>query len=282
MSKIKLGIVAISILCVSNSVSFAQHNNPILHVNTKWAECSMQLDPSLSQGAWRQFTQEAGIMTVFNPLTSAKPLGKWNFDIGLSMNQYPVDDTDSAWNDTFVHPHSTHWLYADTSDDPGVVTDKHADSRHVLSIPLLLGRIGVTDKIDVGIFFFSAIPDANYAFRGGQVQYNFLDDSQKNLFAAVRVSIGQIASVEDFKLSTYSVDVMASKDISIFSGYAGLTGYLVRTHETTSAVDLDDENVFGVQGNIGVTTLLFSHLKIGAQLTVGALTYPGIVIGFSM
>jgi hypothetical protein len=130
-------------------------------------------------------------------------------------------------------------------------------------------------------FFFSATPDANYAFMGGQLQYSLLNDLEKNLAVAVRASAGWITKVEDFNLSTYSVDVVASKDISMFSGYTGLSAYLVRSHETTSAVKLDNENVFSLQGNIGVTALFFSHLKIAAQLTVGALTFPSIVIGFS-
>ncbi len=265
-------------LFVSTFTSYAK-DGPKLHVSDRWAECSIQLDPSLTQDAWHQFTQEAGIMTVFNPLTSAQPLGKWNFDIGLSMGMYPIEDEDSAWNDTFVHPDSTHWLYGESGES-------YPEDANSLSLPLILVRLGITDQIDVGFYYFS-VPDANYGFRGGQLQYNFLNDEEKNLSAAARVSVGQLFKVEDLDLSAYSVDVVATKDFSSLisfaglSGYAGLTGYLVRTHEKTSAVDLDDENVFGLQGNVGITTLLFSHLKIGAQLTVGSLIYPSFVIGFA-
>ncbi len=260
------------------STSYAHDIN--LHVSDRWKECAMQLDPSLTQSAWHQFTREAGIMAVFNPLTSAKPLGKWNFDIVLTQSLYFIDDTDAAWNDTFVHPTAGHWLYGEESDKSGKVTNNHTGSLHALGLPLPIVRMGVTDRVDVGFYYMPA-PGANYTFLGGQVQYNFLNDAEKNLTAAVRVSAGQIAKVEDFDLSTYSVDVVATKDISRFTGYAGLSAYLVRSHETTSAVNLDNENVFGLQGNIGVTALFFSHLKIGAQLTVGALTFPSIVIGFS-
>ncbi|MEE9194065.1 MAG: hypothetical protein V3U21_05965 [Thermodesulfobacteriota bacterium] len=278
--KLPNGIVSVLtiFLFVSISTSYAK-DGPKLHVNDRWKECSMQLDPSLTQDAWHQFTQEAGIMTVFNPLTSAQPLGKWNFDIGLSMGYYPIEDEDAAWNDTFVHSDSTHWLY-------GKDGEPYPDDAKFLSLPLILVRLGITDQIDVGFYYFS-VPEANYGFRGGQLQYNFLNDEEKNLSAAARVSIGQLFKVEDLDLSAYSVDVVATKDLSRFtrfegvSGYAGLTGYLVSTHEKTSAVDLDDENVFGIQGNAGVSALFFSHLRIGVQLTVGALIYPSFVIGFA-
>ncbi|MEE9166816.1 MAG: hypothetical protein V3U24_05060 [Candidatus Neomarinimicrobiota bacterium] len=280
MKRILAGMTALLVFSMFNSVSYA-HGDIELHTTDRWDECSMQLDPSLTQGAWHQFTQEAGIMAVFNPLTSAKPLGKWNFDIVLTQGWYPIDDKDAAWNDTFVHPHSTHWLYGEVSDDPDQVSKNHAGSSHVLGLPLPMVRLGVSERMDVGFYYIPA-PGANYSFLGGQLQYNFLNDAEKNLAAAVRVSAGQIGKIEDFDLSTYSVDVIGTKDIlTRFSSYAGLSAYLVRSHETTSAVNLDNENVFGLQGNVGVSTLLFSHLKIGAQLTVGALTFPSVVLGFS-
>ncbi len=277
-SRLLNGIVIALALFLFVSTSYAHDID--LHVSDKWDECAMQLDPSLTQGAWHQFTREAGIMAVYNPITSAKPLGKWNFDIGLTQSLYFIDDTDSAWNDTFVHPTSGHWLFGKDSGKSDNVTNSHTGSLHALGLPLPLVRMGVTDLVDVGFYYMPA-PGSNYGFLGGQVQYNFLNDTEKNLAAAVRLSAGQITGVKDFGLGSYSVDVVASKDISRFSGYAGLSAYLVRSHETTSAVDLDNENVFGLQGNLGVTALFFSHLKIGAQLTVGALTFPSIVIGFS-
>jgi hypothetical protein len=47
--------------------------NVNLHVNPKWDQCSFQLDPSLTQKQWRQFTQEASLVIYFRPLTDARP-----------------------------------------------------------------------------------------------------------------------------------------------------------------------------------------------------------------
>src|SRR4026207_104649 len=49
---------------------------PHLHVNSRWDECSIQLDASLTQKAWRQFVQEAGLVAYFRPLIDAKPMGE--------------------------------------------------------------------------------------------------------------------------------------------------------------------------------------------------------------
>lgn len=240
----------------------------------------MQLDPSLSQAAWRQFTQEAGIIAALDPLTSAQPFGRGNFEIAITPAIYPIDDTESAWNDTFVHPHSTHWLYGETSEEPGEVRDGHADSMHSLGIPLPRVRVGVTDRMDVGFYYIPA-PGANYAFLGGHLQSNVLSDTRRGLNAAVRLRAAQLRKVEDFGVSTYALDVLASKDVSIFSAYAGVSGYMARSHETTPAVDLDDETVFGMEGHVGASALLLSHLRLGAQLTVGRLTYPAVTLAFA-
>ena len=279
MKRIRLatGLIAcaFALLCRSGAAHEVE-----LHVSDRWEECSMQLDSSLSQEAWRQFTQEAGIIAALDPLTSAKPFGRGSFDISLTPAVYPIDDTSSAWNDTFVHPHSTHWLYGDLPEEPGGVTQGHSDSRHSLALPLPRVRVGVTDRMDVGFYYIPA-PGANYAFLGGHLQSNVLSDAKRGLNAAVRLRVAQLRNVEDFGVSTYALDVLASKDISIFSAYAGVSGYMARGHETTPTVDLDDETVFGMEGHVGASALLFSHLRLGAQLTVGRLTYPAITLAFA-
>jgi hypothetical protein len=150
-SKLLIKIFTALLIALFGSASYAHDID--IHVSDKWKECAMQLDPSLTQSAWHQFTQEAGIMAVFNSLTSAKPLGKWNFELGLTVSQYPIDDKSAAWNDTFVHPYANHWLYGDDARDQ--VAKDHSESLHALRLPLMIGRIGITERMDVGLFFFS-------------------------------------------------------------------------------------------------------------------------------
>ena len=43
----------------------------VLHVNDRWDECAIVLDPALTQHAWHQFVSEVGVVMYFRPLTSA-------------------------------------------------------------------------------------------------------------------------------------------------------------------------------------------------------------------
>ena len=65
---------------------------PQLHGNGRWKECSIQLDPSLTQRAWRQFTKEAGLVAYFRPLVDAEPLGRGRFEVSAVQWETAIDD----------------------------------------------------------------------------------------------------------------------------------------------------------------------------------------------
>ena len=170
-NKLCIGISTALVLTLFYSTSYAHGGggpNVKLHVNDRWDECSFLLDPSLTQEAWHQFARETGLVVYFRPLSSAKPLGVKNFEVALLDWGTKIDETDAAWNDTFSHPDSTHYL---------------ADGD--LLFPGLMFRVGVTDRIDIGTYFTKNVP-ANYGFYGGQIQYNFINDLEKNLAASAR------------------------------------------------------------------------------------------------
>ncbi len=244
-SKMFSGISTVLFLALFGSPLFAQK----LHVNDRWDQCSFVLDPSLTQEAWHQFTREAGLVTYFRPLNSAKPLGVKHFEISLLDWGTKIDDADAAWNDTFSHPDSTHTLL---------------DGNAIL-FPGFMFRIGVSTPIDIGAYITKR-PAANYGLYGGQVQYNVLNDSEKKLAAAVRFSFTKLFGPEDLNQSVYGLDVLASKDVfKRFSPYVGVSGYLARAQETTSKVNLENENVFGLQGMVGIAVKI-SALRIGGEI----------------
>ena len=75
----------ILILAFLYSASFAMAQ-PILHTNNEWENCSMILDPSLTQESWHQFAEEMGMIAYFTPMGDIKPLGKMNFRISMLMS----------------------------------------------------------------------------------------------------------------------------------------------------------------------------------------------------
>jgi hypothetical protein len=234
----------------------------VLHVNDRWDECAIVIDPALTQASWHQFVKEVGLVTYFRPLASARPLGRWNFELALLNWGTRIDPTADAWNDTFSHPDDTHWLFEGDA----------------LLIPGLMLRAGLTDRIDAGAYFTKA-PGSNYGFLGGQVQYAFLNDTERKLAAAGRISAVRLYGPEDMDASTYGLDFVASKDVSRFSPYVGVGAYWSRARETTSKVDLEDESVVGVQGTVGLAVRLWA-LRLGAEAHLAEVSGYSFKIAF--
>ena len=214
---------------------------PKLHVNSRWRECSFQLDAGLTQDEWREFTKEAGLVAAFRPLTDAKPLGVRNFEVSVLQWSTAIDEGKDAWNDTFVHPDSTHWLVGGPR----------------LPIMGLTARVGVTDRLDIGMYFTKSL-GANYGFFGAQAQYNLFHNESKKFSTSARGSFVRMYGPEDLNLTVYSADVVASKEFVLhrkwltLAPYAVLSTYLSATHEKSDVVNLEDERIAGLQASAGV------------------------------
>ena len=239
---------------------------PRLHVNPRWRECSFQLNSSLTQSAWRQFTQEAGLVSYFRSLTDARPMGRGNFEVSVVQWKTGIDDTDAAWNDTFVHPDSAHWLFEGDG----------------LKFPGVMLRAGVTSKTDVG-FYFTKSPGANYGFVGGQVQRSLLGNTTGDWAASARVSFVSMYGPSDLNLAVYGMDLVASRRVALnswaaVSPYAGVSTYLASSHEKTAAVDLDDERVLGAQGMIGAAVEV-SKARLAVEYNAARVNTLSLKIG---
>lgn len=269
MKNFKFIVTALAITGAMN-VSLAQHqdhDHVELHVNPRWKECSFQLDPSLTQESWHQFTKEAGLVAYFRPLTDAKPMGAWNVEFSILQWATAIDDHDAAWNDTFVHPDSVHWL-----------TESHR-----LSFPGLTARVGLTDKIDLGLYW-TKNPNANYGFWGGQIQYNLINEQEKKWSAAARMSFTSMYGPEDLNLRVYGLEALVSKEFRIYSDwayvspYVGVSSYVSTSHEKTSKVDLDDETVLGGQAMVGAV-LKLSIARVSVEYNVAKVSTLSCKIG---
>lgn len=237
-----------------------------LHINPRWRECSFQLDAALTQEAWRQFTGEAGVVTYFRPLTGAESMGRGRFEVSLVQWKTGIDDSDAAWNDTFVHPDSSHWLFEGNG----------------LAFPGLTARVGVTDRTDVGVYMTRS-PGANYGFYGLQVQQNLAQDAEKKWNAAGRVSFVSMYGPEDLEFTVYGLDLVASRQFTVLSRvaispYAVASTSLSRSHEKSAVANVADENVFGVIGTVGATAQ-FSMAKVAVEYGVSKVPSFSIKIG---
>ncbi len=236
-----------------STINFVSAHDPNLPVNTKWKECSFQLDPSLTQDAWHQFAQEAGLVIYFRPLIVAKPLGTGRFELSVLQWNTKIDESQDAWNNTFVHPNSEHWLIGGEE----------------LPFPGLSLRAGITNKLDAGIYW-SERPGANYGVVGAQVQYNFINDTTKNWAVSTRANVSSLYGPADLNLYVCGVDLLASKKLAVItdkvsvSPYAGISSFGSIAHEKTDAVDLKDEYVSGLQSMAGASAQIY-FARLGVE-----------------
>ena len=240
---------------------------PHLHVNTRWDECSIQLAASLTQKAWRQFTQEAGLVAYFRPLTDAKPMGKGKFELSILQWETRIDDSDAAWNDTFVHPDSTHWLFEGAG----------------LQFPGLMVRAGVSNKTDIGIYA-TKNPNANYGFYGAQVQQNLIGGENSDWDAAARLSFTSLFGPEDVNFTVLGWDLIASREFALnswaaVSPYVGVSSYFTMSRESSPLVDLDNEYVGGSQAMAGAV-LQLSAARLGIEYNAEKVNSLSMKVGF--
>ncbi len=229
----------------------------VLNVNPEIFTCDIEISPNLTQDEWKVFTKQFGHVIYFNPMASARPLGTKQFDFTIEFKSTAIDQTSGAWNNTFHHPDSIHWL-----------GDK-------VAVPAFHARMGVSEKVDVGVYFTHI---GLYGFIGGEVKYAFLNDTDKGWAASVRGSFMQELNVEDFNFTNYGVDISASKTIGKFTPYVGVAGTFNHASEVTEKVNLSDENLLDGRLIAGVE-FRTKILNLGVELDVSELTTLGFKLG---
>jgi hypothetical protein len=256
--------IAAAVLLAAPAAGYAQH----LHTASRWDECSFQLDASLTQSAWRQFTGEAAVVTYFRPMTDARSMGRGKFEVSLLQWKTGIDAHDAAWNDTFVHPDSTHWLFEGSG----------------LAFPGLTVRAGISERTDVGVYF-TKNPNANYGFYGLQLQRQLTASADGSWSTAARASFMSLFGPEDVAFSAYGADLLVSRRYAALghkvfvSPYAVVSGMLSRSHEKSAVVNLSDETVFGAQAVLGASAQ-WGKAKVAMEYGVARVPSFNLKIGF--
>lgn len=261
-------VTAVLGVAVWQPPALAQDPDVRLHVSPRWKSCAIQLDPSLTQEAWHRFTEEVGLVAYYRPLTDARPMGAMKFEISVLQWRTAIDETADAWNNTFVHPDSMHWL---TDGGP-------------LGIPGLMFRGGITERIDVGGYFTKNL-QSNYGLWGGQVQYAVINQPRSQWAASARLSFVSLYGPEDVDVRIYGLDFVASKTFAVVkrvavSPYASVSTVLSNSHEKSAAVNLADERTLGVMGTIGAVTQL-SVARVAVEYSVAKVSSVSFKVGVS-
>jgi hypothetical protein len=226
----------------------------VLHVDPSIKDCEVRFAPELTQSAFRRFAREFGSVSAFKQGAPPKTLGRWGVAVDVEQIFFRVDETSSAWNDTFTHPTADHWLGADKA------------------FPKLRLRLGVTDDVEVGAFFTKS-PEANYGWLGLEGKYAVLQqDGDMPVALAVRGAYTKTLYVADMDMHAVTADVSVGRTFwNVVTPYLALGADGVIARETTNAVDLKTERLV-VPHLAGGVEVRWWHLAFGAEAQVSALT----------
>lgn len=229
-----LAIFFLVILSVIKLKAHGDEDHPDVEIHVfengeTWTNCSFMIHSSLTQSEFLRFTKEAGSIIYFQPLSGASSLGRYNFDISLSANFTPIDQTSGAWNNTFAHP-----VTDPATEDPHYLGDK-------VTVPNLRIKMGLTKNIEVGAYITKDF-NANYGFFGAEIKYTHTADIAGNINIAARASYAQLFGSGDLELNVSSLDALLSKTWWKFEPYLGVSASLNHAKETTGKVSLDNVN----------------------------------------
>lgn len=229
--------------------------NVTLHVNPELGMCDFDIASNLSQAEWARATKEIGNILYLDPLAASAPLGKGHWALHLEYNSAKVDQESGAWNNTFHHPDSAHYLTGENGR---------------ISVPALRFRFGITEKWEAGIFYTSAKPfGANYGFLGLETKYAFMNDTSRGWAAAVRASYVTDANIRDFNIFSAATDLTASKTVfRYFTPYAGVGLNWSHGHIVSNEVSLKNENAFAVHGIAGID-FRWRFVNVGCGVMIG-------------
>jgi hypothetical protein len=242
----------VALLSLVPAAAVAQ--KPILHVDPSLKDCSVIFAPELTQSAFQRFVREFGSVSAFKQMSPPTTLGKGGIAIGLDMIYFSVDEGSDAWNDTFAHPDSMHYL---------------GSNKQIPSVKL---RVGVTDKLDLGAYY-TRNPNANYGWLGVEARYGLLRQSETMpISLMLRGAYTKTLYVADMDMHTATYDVSAGRTFwNRVTAYAGWGNDAVLARETSDAVQLKTEVVAVSRAFAGVQVRLW-HVALGVERESGALT----------
>jgi len=250
-------LIALLLLAPATALAHGSHGTPIdppLHVDPTLEDCSVIFSADLTQDAFRRFTREFGSVSAFKPNATAAPLGRGGFTFGLEQLSFSVEDHSDAWNDTFAHPDAEHDLGADQS------------------FPLIRGRVGVTDRLDLGAYW-TRNPNANYGWLGLETRYAFANSGgEAPVTFTARAAYTKTLYVHDMDMHAITAELAGSRTLwNRLTPYLYLGGDVIINRERSDVVALHSETQV-VPHVVGGAELKLGYLMLGGELSVSALT----------
>lgn len=231
-----------------------------LHVGNAHDSCYFDLHPELTARQFRQFAAEGGQLLRFRQTAAADTLGAGTFDVSVGYAYFFLDDAKGAWNNTFSHPQSDHYL------------------GQQLGVPYLALRVGLTDAVDGEVFGTVNVP-SNYGFTGVASKIRLIDEEHgAPVSVAVRPSLSVLVGPSEVQAWNLSADLSVSRRFGGLAPFAGVT------LSSTLAVESSDDTDVGNQ--LALRPLAFAgvdyHWKfvsVGAQAEISDVAALALRLG---
>lgn len=183
-------------------------------------DLDIKFENNFAQSEFEALTEELGAVISYRPLAPASPLGITGFDAGVEVSVLDIDSESSFWSKAVTG----------------------ADPPSSILIPKLHVQKGLPFGFDIGVVY-SAIPGSNISYAGAELKYAFIGGNLVMPALAVRGSYTTILGVDELEISTFGVDITASKGVAMFTPYIGVGQTFVSASETSDTPGLSLKDV---------------------------------------
>jgi hypothetical protein len=146
----------------------------------------------MTQQMFQDFSKYAASVLVYRAVEPAAPLGITGFDIGVEVTATSFDNGKDYWKKAFQNQDAPSYIFA----------------------PKIHAQKGLPFGIDLGLVY-SAIPDTNIQYLGGEVKYAVFKGGVLSPAVAVRGSYSQLFGVDQLDFKTYGLELAASKGFGV-------------------------------------------------------------------
>lgn len=216
-----------------------------------WVTPAMAADISfqagMTQEMFKDFSKYAASVLVYRAVEPAAPLGITGFDIGVEVTATSLDNGKDYWKKSFQNQDAPSYIFA----------------------PKIHAQKGLPFDIDVGLVY-SAIPNTNIQYIGGEVKYAIFKGGVAMPAVAVRGSYSQLFGVNQLDFKTYGLELAASKGFGVgvkIIPYAsvGYHWFDSRPKNLPTGIALDNESFSKIRWAAGAQ-LQFALVSITAEV----------------
>ena len=203
---------------------------------------------TLSQSQFLKLSTDLGAAAAYKGVTPATPLGLVGFDVGVEVTQTKIENT-SVFRQAGV----------------GDISSLNVTKIHVAK--------GLPYGFDIGAFV-SRVSGVSGSLIGAEARYAILDDGVATPAVGIRLSGSKLTGVSHVSLSTFAIDAMLSKKLTLVTPYIGVGTVRVKSNVDVASLREESFNksrlFVGMNVNFLVTNFAVEAEKMGDNTSLSA------------